>query len=373
MKNKKLVGSLIVMVLVVIFLSPMTNSRSLNLTNPPEISQELYDNLILVDFPIYIGDHGIYGNYSDWSYYVDNYDWCTGSGTEEDPYVIEGIHVTNENQTAHIWIEDVEHFIIRNVTVSNYAKPVGHYTFAGIFIGNGQFGLIEDCTFINCSIGISLANGRSFEKNICLSQITHTINITNCRFIGSHNASDTGLGFAIELQGTKFSHVNGSYIGVLAIENGSNIVRIRNIIVSHNDIYNYYGGIRASIAKDIYIGNNRIETTFGYLVEVGIYFYTVNNSTITNNDFYGCELGGHDYDEPKTSSDGFSIDLENCYNIEIYGNRFYDLNGNLIDGLYDLVELNYWIFVILGGVILCIGAPVGIYLIVRKKRRNREI
>ena len=348
MKNNKLVGSLVVMALVLMFLNPMTNSRNLNLDDSPKIAQgDIYKDLIPVNFSIMIGDHYPYGSYPNWSYYVEKYDWCSGNGTEEDPYIIEGIHVTNENQTAHIWIEDVEHFIIRNVTVSNYAKPVGHYAFSGIYIGNGQFGLIENCTFINCSTGISLANGHSWD----LTQITHTIKITNCRFIGSHNASDTGLGFAIGLHGANFGVSYG-------------ISRIRNINISHNDIYNYYGGIQANLAEDIYISNNRIETSFGYVVEVGIYFYTVNDSTITNNDFYGCELGGHDYEEPKTSSDGFSINLINCHNIEIYGNRFYDLDGNLF-GVDELDEPFYWIFIIFGVVI----AVVVVSLIIFKKRK----
>ncbi len=354
MKNKKLVGSLVVMVLILMYFGTITNSMVLNLNNSPKTSQGgLYDDLIPINFSIYIGDHYPYGSYPNWSYYVEKYDWCSGNGTEINPYIIEGIHVTNENQTAHIWIEDVEHFIIRNVTVSNYAKPAGHYTFAGIYIGNGQFGLIENCTFINCSIGISLANGHSWD----LTQITHTIEITNCRFIGSHNASDTGLGGAITLHGADFGYELG-------------ISRIRNINISHNDIYNYYGGILVSDAEDIYIGNNRIETSFGYVVEVGIYFYTVNNSTITNNDFYGCELGGHDYDEPKTSSDGFSIDLANCYNITVYGNRFYDLNGNLI-GVDELDEPFYWIFVIFGVAIVVAIVVVVVRSILFKKRKSK--
>ena len=348
MRNNKIIGSLVVMVFVIIFLIPMTNSRSLNLNNTPDAAHSLYDdNLIPVNFSIYIGDHYPYGSYPNWSYYVDNYDWCSGNGTESNPYIIEGIHVTNENQTAHIWIEDVKHFIIRNVTVSNYAKPVGHYTFAGIYIGNGQFGLIENVLIVNCSIGISLANGHSFD----ITQITHTINITNCRFIGSHDDSLTGMGGAITLHGANFGYELG-------------ISRIRNINISHNDIYNYYGGILVSLAEDIYIGNNRIETTFGYVVEVGIDFYTVNDSTITNNDFYGCELGGHDYDEPKTSSDGFSIDLVDCSNILVYGNRYYDLDGNLITE-FNAPESIYWIFVILGIVIVVV-----VSLIIFKKRKS---
>ena len=242
-------------------------------------------------------------------------------------------------------IEGAKYFIIRNVTVSNYAKPYGHFIYSGIYIGNGQFGLIENCLIVNCSIGISLANGRGDP-----TEITHTIKINNCRFIGSHNDSLTGLGFAISLYGLTFS---------------SGTTRIRNITVSHNDIYNYYCGIEARNAEDIYISNNRIETNFGYLVQVGIFFYTVNDSTITNNDLYGCEFGGHDYEEPKASNDGFSINMDNCFNVLVYGNRYYDLDGNLITEFNELEPI-YWIFVILGIVIVVV-----VSLIIFKKRKSK--
>lgn len=349
MKNKKLVIGLVGIFLLVFFSNIINPNISIP-DNPPILSQEeILDELIPVDFPIYIN------NRSDWSYYIDNYDWCFGNGTEVDPYIIEGIHVTNENQTAYISIENVEHFIIRNCKVSNYVAKYGHWTFAGIYIGNGQFGLIDNCTIINCTMGISLANGINWDY----TEITKTIKITNCKFIGSHYAEGTGKGSAITLHGVIF----GAYDGVDQV-----ITNIRNINISYNDIYNYASGITVRNAEEIYIDNNRIETTYGYVVETGIYFYTVNDSTITNNDLYGCELGGHNYEEPKTSSDGFSITLENCHNITIYGNRFYDKDGNLIGDFNSLID---WQLVI--GAILVIGViGIGVSMIYRR-RKGKDI
>ena len=342
------------MVFVMMIFSSISNTRNLTTINILEKSQgSTSGDLIPVNFSINIGDHYPYGNYPNWSYYVENYDWCTGNGTEEDPYIIEGIHVTNENMTAHIWIENVEHFIIRNVTVSNYIALVGHHTFAGIYIGNGTFGLIENCTIINCTMGISLANGIS-----SLEDITHTIKIDNCKFIGSHYAEGTGKGAAIAIHGVDF--------GI----NYGGVTNVKNVNISNNDIYNYASGILVYDAEKIYIDNNRIETTYGYVVETGIYFYTVNDSTITNNDLYGCELGGHEYTEPKTSSDGFSITLENCHNITIYGNRFYDKDGNLIGASASAFIVWQLVF----GIVLIIGIAVsiGIYVFYRRKRKDIE-
>lgn len=316
MKNKKLIGSLMVLVFVLMFFGTIINSRNLNLNSIPEISQV---ELINIDFPIHIKNN--------WSDTVALYEWCSGNGTEFNPYIIENINVTNKEQTARISIETAEHFIIRNCVISNYSKPYGHHTFAGIYIEKGEYGLIDNCTIINCSHGISLAEAKD------------DIKITNCKFIGSHDNNETGLGCAILIHEAK------------------------GVNISYNKIYNYYSGIVVYDAEEIYIENNRIETCFGYISN-GIYFYGVNNSAIINNSLYGCEFGGHEYDEPKTSSNNYPITLENCHNITIYGNKFFDLDGNLIDGLDDPIEdpiedpitniPNYWLFIISGVIIIAI-------------------
>lgn len=343
MKNKKLMVGLIG-IFIIMFLSNIMMSSSILQTNSPKISQEIpsFDDLIKVNFSIMIGNHSIYGNYPNWSYYVENYDWCTGNGTEADPYIIEGIHVTNENMTAHISIEKAENFIIRNVTVSNYAKPYGYHIFAGIYIGKGEYGLIDNCTIINCSHGISLAEAKDSLK------------ITNCRFIGSHDDPITGLGCAILIHEAK------------------------GVNISYNDIYNFYSGIVVYDAEEIYIENNRIETSFGHISDTGIYFYTVSDSAIINNDFYGCNFTGHEYDDPFTSSfGGLKTSFTNCYNLTIYGNRFFDLDGNLIvdnsdvpkdPDTVDIVTFSYnWILILIG----IIEILIAINIILKLRKRNK--
>lgn len=303
MKNKKLfVGLTLIFILVFVGIGAVNvRSQSTNVV----ISQEavLSNNLIQINFPIYID-----GNWSDT---VALYDWCTGSGTEEDPWVIEGIHVTNEDKTAHIWIDKAENFVIRNVVVSEYSAPYGHYTFAGIYIEKGEYGLIENCTIINSTMGLSMFEAKD------------EIKIIDNVFIGSHNNSETGRGAAILIQEAK------------------------GVEITNNDIYNYYDGIVVYDAEGINIEGNRIETSFGYISDTGIYFYGVNDSSIIDNDFYGCEFAGHEYDDPFDSSvSGLKISFDSCYNIEVYGNRFYDLNGNLIGNLNIDNLLIFYIFII---------------------------
>jgi len=319
-KNKKLFGSLIVMVFVMMFFSNILSTSFTN--NSPKTSKGTTPtDLINIDFSIYIKDN--------WSETITLYDWCSGNGTEIDPYIIEGIYVTN----GHLSIETAEHFIIRNCVFYNYSAPYGHYTFAGIYIEKGEYGLIENCTIVNCSTGISLYDAKDSLK------------ITNCRFIGSHDNNITGMGAAIRIQEAK------------------------GVNISYNDINNFYDGIIVRDAESIYIENNRIQTNFGWISDTGIYFYSVNDSSIINNDFYNCTFDGHEYDEPETSSNRLKISFpNNCFNITVYGNKFYVLDGDLIEDL-DGIDTLKCIFIILG----VVGSFIYIYTLIYlfKKYRKR--
>ncbi|HEC38095.1 MAG TPA: hypothetical protein ENI29_07655 [bacterium] len=313
--------------------------------NTPKISQGAIkpDDLIPINFTIYID-----GN---WSAYVEKYDWATGKGIDKDPYVIEGIHVTNKEQTAYISIENTKYFVIRNVTVSNYVALYGHYTFAGIYIGNGQFGVINNVTIINATQGISLANGLN------LADITDSIKITNSRFIGSHYADGTGKGAAISLHGVNFGYQFGD-----DFEFKTNIT---NIEISKNDIFSYASGILVSRGENISVKDNRIETIYGYVSDTGVYFKEVKDSEIIINDFYGCKSTTQDSIGISMSSfDDNTIVLENSINIKVFGNDFYDKNGNLIIDIPDepdpipdelsnpSIPINNSIFILVGGIIV---------------------
>ena len=330
MKNKKLITSLVVISLVLMLFGSIINTTSVN-SNSNDLLNTSQEELINIDFAIHID-----GNWSD---YVNLYDWASGSGTEDDPWIIEGIHVTNDEKTAHISIKTAEYFIIRNVMVSEYSA-YGHYRYAGIYIEKGEFGLIENCIFINCSTGLSMFEAKD------------EIIITNNTFIGSHNDPITGMGKAIKIGEAKGVYINNNYI------------------------YNYYDGIVVRDAEEIIIDNNRIEAlhvngTIPTISNTGVYFYGVHDSEITNNDFYGCTFDGHDYDVSTSGSSNLKTSFNNCYNITTYGNRFYDFDGNLIiDNLDDPDnESNNLMFIILTIVIsfIVIGLVLYIKVYMQKK------
>ncbi|MFX1568398.1 MAG: NosD domain-containing protein [Promethearchaeota archaeon] len=81
-------------------------------------------------------------------------DWCSGTGTISDPYVIENITMIGYEQQACIWImESNAHFIIRNCTFMNAGQGLDIWDSYGRIINN---------TFMNNSNGVSFSYCQDF-------------------------------------------------------------------------------------------------------------------------------------------------------------------------------------------------------------------
>ncbi|MFW9971344.1 MAG: NosD domain-containing protein [Candidatus Odinarchaeota archaeon] len=269
---------------------------------------------------------------NNWSETVAMYSWCSGAGTEEEPYVIEGISINSGTRGACIYIIDsAEYFIIRNCNLSNSIKLYSSDKFAGIYIEKAEFGIIENNTFYKDYIGVSIYEAEN-------------VIIRYNEFIGSHNINETGYGR-----------------GVLVNEG-------KEMTITNNTFINYYEGVVIFDSEDCYVDYNYIENyLFEYVAEAGVSFINVNGGSITYNDFYGVISKTQNSTGLSTAGIGSNpILLENCFNIAVYGNRFYDMNGNLI-GSTDNPFFNIIIFVVLIG----IGA-IGFCIILYKYKKNLE-
>ncbi len=235
----------------------------------------------------------------NWTETVAMYDWCTGNGTEENPYIIEGISInSNFSGPCLSIIDSAEFFIIRNSSFSYGAHKrfTGRISNAGIYMEKAENGVIDNCTFFHNKFGISILEA---EK----------LNITNCRFFGSHNITYTGWGTAVVIQEGK------------------------EILISRCYTLNYYSGFVVRDSEEVYIDLNHIENNlFGHTDDTGVYFRYVNDSAITSNDFYGCESSTQESFGLSTSNFGASpITTENCRNITIFGNEFFNGNDDVDD------------------------------------------
>jgi len=237
----------------------------------------------------------------NWSETVTMYDWCTGNGTIGNPYIIEGISINSNFSGGCLSIIDsTEFFIIRNCSFSYGAHKrfTGRDSNAGIYIEKAENGVIDNCTFVHNKNDISILEA---EK----------LNITNCRFLGDHNTTYTGWGNAVTIQSGK------------------------EILISRCYTLNHYSGFVVRDSEEIYIDLNHIENNlFVNTDDTGVYFRYVNDSAITNNDFYGCESSSQELSTSGLSTSGFGanpITTENCRNITIFGNEFFNGNDDVDD------------------------------------------
>lgn len=326
MKNKRIYLFTGLMFLLVFVGIGAVNVRS----EPTEIGVKrnetgIYDIKLIKDVPYVITIN------DNWSKTVEMYDWCTGKGTEIDPYVIQNVRIDIKDGRYGIKINKGINFVIRNCIFTN-TIDVGEKT-AGIYVIESEGGKIEHNNFTFCKTGIF-----SVESN--------KIDISYNSFIGDFKGS-SGIGKALWVYG--------------AVE----------LVVTYNYIIDYYDGIGIWDAKDSKVENNRIENyKFGYEAETGIVFTNVNYSTIINNDLYGVDTSLQETKEISISGTSIVsyfnvINLYNSYHIEISGNRFYDMNGNLINPVQDLnILLIVFMF------LTVISVVIGIIYIVRKKFKD---
>ena len=130
---------------LVLFLSPSSsylnifNKNSEYLSIKTGTSWNLFGNII---------DIGKYHPSRGWYYYASTYPWCFGSGTENDPYVIENVTIHGTGVERLISIDDTQDFFI----IRNCMLYEGEY---GIYLDDASNGkLINNNITLNTALGI---------------------------------------------------------------------------------------------------------------------------------------------------------------------------------------------------------------------------
>jgi len=193
---------------------------------------------------IYIDDaSGLY----NWAITEFTFPWCSGSGTWNDPYIIENVTVNGGGSGDCITIMDSSvYFVIKNCTVYNS----GSFD-AGIYLNNVNNSWICNSSAYNNYYGILLdgsSDNNTISDNIC---------------------SDNDNVYGIYLSGSSDNNTisdnicSNNYYGIYL--SGSSYNNISNNICSNN----YFNGIYLPSSSD----NN-----------------TISGNTCFNNDVYGIEL-----------------------------------------------------------------------------------
>jgi len=334
--NKKNIIVLLVLVMGFVFLPNIKldfgDGQKTNVINPKE-SGGYFETSIYIDATATgVGAH-------NWTWAVDQ-PWCRGSGTINEPYIIENVTIDASSSPtgSGIFIENSknEYFIIRNCTAYNAVMGSG-----GIKLDNTNNGTLTKNNCSNNFFGIYLepnCNNNTVSGNTVNNVATGIYLTVNCdnNTISGNTAKDTSYG--IHLNGDCDNNfisentVNVSFgIGIYLVSNCNNNTisgntaincSLSGISLSNCD----YNNITGNTAKNnthygIYIDGCNNSTISGNTAndnQYGIYLFQSNNNTISgntasNNSFAGIRL------------------INNCHNNTISGNT---LNYNDDYGIY---------------------------------------
>ncbi|MEM4308098.1 MAG: NosD domain-containing protein [Thermoplasmata archaeon] len=210
-----------------------------------------------------------------------------GSGTENDPYIIEGWVIDANGNTYCIWIENTDaYFVIKNCNVYNATDfgsmpPSG----SGIALKNVTHGRIENNTCNRTNIGIYLygsskynliANNNVYDnfRSIYLSFSSNNTILGNNL---THNNEGIDLQFSSSnsISYNNVSDNSGAGISIGSSSNDNNI--------THNNVSsNSQGGISLWSSNNNNIAENYISGNAKY----AIYLESSTDTNITNNIMY---------------------------------------------------------------------------------------
>ena len=207
------------------------NNKRINTNTIQDIETPKFWNL--TGNPIYINDWMC--KYS-WRKTSEDYDWCSGSGTVEDPYVIENVIIDGQKSDSCITIRNSRaYFILRNCTLYNAGGSFFNWG-AGIKLVNTKNGWVLNNSLNNNENGILEICGHNnkFLKNVV------KINLNGLYFLFSDENNITG------------NNIDYNQNGINLIMSNYNSITENYIVGNNASIYQFMS--RGNIFK-----NNKFE------------------------------------------------------------------------------------------------------------------
>ena len=250
----------------------------------------------------------------------------SGSGTEGDPYVIEGWCI--DASSAHgIWIESTTaHFIVRNCLIEN-----GGSSYIGVYLYDVQNGRIERTASNNNNSGIYLhiSDNNVLAKNTC-----------------RNNMGLVGIWLGYSSNNILTSNVCGNnFFGGIHLFYSDNNVVASNICENSTSIGN---GINLTYSDNNIVTSNTCRNN-----PTGIYLNNSNHNCIYHNNFMsntqqvydsgtnfwdaGYPTGGNYWDD-YTGEDNFSGPGQNIPGSDGIGDTPYDIPGGTNQDHYPLMN-----------------------------------
>jgi parallel beta-helix repeat protein len=281
-----------------------------------------------------------------------------GSGTQEDPYVIEGLEIVTNYTCVRVSGTSV-HFVIRNCLFRSL-EPTEHQR--GVRLQNVNNGSVVNCTIsfkgygiysLSCSdlhivnntihdnpnAGISMSqssNCRIINNSVynVVGDGLYLSNLENCSLVNNTvwNNSDDGLSIydseCIVANNTVFSNLDDG----IAISESSNVIVTNNTVFANSDsgVYGFY-------AEDCVFSSNTIyQNQQNGLDVVRSGDSLIINNTIYDNGMYGLEIR---YSPNCTVSDNV---FQNC-GLVVGGGELADWMLNVADNAVNGKTLGYFV------------------------------
>jgi len=287
----------------------------------------------------------------NWSKTAADNPWCSGTGTWNDPYLIENITIDGLFEGSCIYIENSNvPFIIRNCTLINIGTGANPNHDSGIRLNTVSNGLIinNTCSFNN-GLGINLRN--SHNNTVCYNNASsnertgiyvHTSNV-NTIFGNTFNYNDGG---GIYIYQGNFNNFSENYVSQTKVSTSDSSTRYIELTGQNNifsgNIFNNCGiHLREGSLNDL--SSHQIDTT--NLVNGKPIYYYANTNDLKKENFSNagqvilvgcdnCEISGLNM-----SYGGPGISLFHCDQNTVFNNTISFRYGEIIK-LYSSYQNN---------------------------------
>ncbi len=207
-----------------------------------------------------------------WTDVESTYEWCSGQGTWDNPYILENITIEGDFTTNGIEIRNSEvPFIIRNCNISQTGP--GDIKYGAIKLNSTKNGMItqNNCSY-NDAVGINLQES---ENNTIISN-----------FIKKNQKPSSSKRYGISLERSikntiKYNTILENYYGIYL-----KLFSHNNTIFKNNVDDNTYGIWIAQYCLDNTLDENEIENNYdGIVIRQGSNNTKITNNLIDNNNY----------------------------------------------------------------------------------------
>ena len=291
-KKLKSIITLILLLLTVLYSNPWLSQNLIdNNVKQPNISGNWVLGRILIDE---------YDPSYTWSKTAAENDWCNGSGTWQDPYIIENVIVNTYSGWALTIAYSTSYFIIRNSQINYLGTQAGRGSIL-IFSDNGRF------------INNTFSNSYWFGIDVVQSD-NHTF--TNNTFS------------------------NNGFCGIY-FESGNNYNTISDNVINSNEQGILFG---PGNSKNIISGNIiKSNSEYGIILEQSNNNNTISGNIIKNNGKSGISIKPYSSVANYNNISGNIVSFNGEYGIYIYA-EFGETNYNFIIGNNVSYNFNYGLY-----------------------------